>query len=157
MPIFLEDPGIYRPVILYSVPGKIVEHILLKSISKLVKDKEVIRNSQHRFIKGNSCLTNPMAEAFFRKIIGNVDKERAVILMSIDFNEVFDTVSHSIFTCKLRRCEQGKWAARNLSGLAAMASSHQLLNAWLADGDKQSILVVGPSTLGLTLFIVLRN
>lgn len=98
-----EDPGIYRPVILYSIPGKTVKCILLKSISKLVKDEKVIRNSQHRFIKGDSCLTNPMA--FFRKIIGNVDKERAVILMNIDFSEAFVTVSHSIFTCKLRRCE----------------------------------------------------
>lgn len=108
----MEDPGIYRLVIHHSVPGKIVAHTLLKSISKLVRDKKVIRNSQHRFIKVNSCLTNPMTVAFFRKIIGNVEKERAVILMSIDFTEVSDTVSHSILTCKLRRCEQGKWAAR---------------------------------------------
>lgn len=90
----MEDPRISRPVILHAVLGKIVEHILLKSISKLVKDKKVIRNSQHRFIKGNSCLTNLMAMAFFRKIIGNVDKERGLILMSIDFSEAFDTVSH---------------------------------------------------------------
>lgn len=90
----MEDPRISRPVILHAVLGKTVEHILLKSISKLVKDKKVIRNSQHRFIKGNSCLTNLMAMAFFRKIIGNVDKERGLILMSIDFSEAFDTVSH---------------------------------------------------------------
>lgn len=82
-----------------------MEHILLKSISKLVKDKKVIGNRQHRFIKGNSCLTSSMAVASFRRKIGNVAKGRAVILMSIDFSEAFDTVSHIILTCKLRRCE----------------------------------------------------
>lgn len=59
---------------------KIVEHIVLKSISKLVKDKKVIRNSQHRFIKGNFCLTSPVVCC--RKIIGNVDEGE-----SRDFSE----------------------------------------------------------------------
>lgn len=128
---------------------------MLKSISKLVKDKKVIRNSQHRFIKGNFCLTSPVVCC--RKIIGNGDKERAVILVSIDFSKAFDTVSHSILTCKLRRCEQDQWAARNLSELAGTEGSHQWLNVWLADGDEQRSLIVCSSTLGFTLFIVLRS
>lgn len=95
----MEDPGYYMPVSFASVSGKIMKHMLLKSISKHMKDKKGIRNSQYRFPKGKCCLTNLMACC--RKIIGDVD--RVVILTNIGFNEAFDIVSHSVLICKLRR------------------------------------------------------
>jgi len=56
-----EDPGNYRPVSLISIPGKMMEELVLEVIIKQVEEKKVIRSSQHVFTKRKSCLTNLIA------------------------------------------------------------------------------------------------
>jgi len=56
-----EDPGNYRSVSLTSIPGKVMEQLILEVINKQVEEKKVIRSSQHAFTKGKSCLTNLIA------------------------------------------------------------------------------------------------
>lgn len=44
-PIFKKDSEDYRPISLFSVPRKMMEQILLQTISKHMKDKNVIGSS----------------------------------------------------------------------------------------------------------------
>jgi len=53
-----EDPGNYSPVSLTSVPGKIMENIVLGTIERHLHKNAIIRHSQHGFKKGKSSLTN---------------------------------------------------------------------------------------------------
>lgn len=62
-PIYMKgqraDPGNYRPVSLTSVPGKLIEQIILSFITRHLQGNQVIRPSQHGFMKGMVLLDEP--------------------------------------------------------------------------------------------------
>lgn len=96
-----ENPGNYHLLSLTSIPAMIMKKVILEVVTKDIKEKMVIRNSQCRFIKGKSSFTN--LTAFWDDMAGWIDKERAVDLSTLASQE-FCTVSHDILAGELRKC-----------------------------------------------------
>ncbi|KAK4821662.1 LOW QUALITY PROTEIN: hypothetical protein QYF61_027130 [Mycteria americana] len=122
-----EDPGNYRPVSLTLLPGRVMEQIILSAIMQHVQDNQVIRPSQHGFMKGRSCLTNLISS--YDKATRLVDEGKAVDVGYLDFNKAFDTVSHSILLEKL--------AVLDLDGCTL-----RWVKNWL-DGQAQRVVMNG--------------
>ncbi|GAB0189850.1 hypothetical protein GRJ2_001450300 [Grus japonensis] len=104
-----------------------MEQITLSTTTWHIQDNQVIRPSQHGFMKGRSCLTNLIS--FHDKMTCLVDEGKAVDAVYLDISKAFDTISHSILL--------EKWVAHGLE-------RHTLcwVKNWL-DGRAQRVVVNG--------------
>jgi len=108
---YKDEVKLYHTLVtLTSIPGKVMEQLIQDVIIKQVEEKQVIRSSQHEFIKEKSCLTNLIA--FYDGVTGWVDEGRAVDVVYFDFSKASDTVSHNILLGKLRKFGLHEWTVR---------------------------------------------
>lgn len=98
----------YRPVSLTSIISKLLESIVKDSLVKHLDKYSLIRDSQHGFTSGKSCLSNLLD--FFEEVTKMLDKGESVDLIYLDFAKAFDKVPH----CRLLKKLEAHGVAGNV-------------------------------------------
>ena len=115
----------YRPISLTSIPCKIMESLIKDEVMDHLLMNQLIKNSQHGFMRKKSCLTNLLE--FFETVSLNLDNANSIDVIYLDFSKAFDKVP--------RRELIQKMEAHGISNNVLL-----WINNWLCDRRQRVIL-----------------
>jgi len=95
----------YWPVSLTSQLCKLLESIICTAVVAHLEKHNLIKDSQHGFRRGRSCLTNLLE--FLDKVTCSADAGHNIDIIYLDFAKAFDKVPHHRLIAKLEAHRNG--------------------------------------------------
>ena len=83
-------PGNYRPVSLTCILCKVMESVIRDTMVEHLTKKCLLRQSQHRFMKGKSTVTNLLE--YMEELTKAVDRGDDMDVLYLNFSKAFDKV-----------------------------------------------------------------
>ena len=105
---------------------KVLESIVIDSIIDHVRIHKLIKESQHGFLKGRSCLTNLLE--FLEFVSSYVDQRHPVDVIYLDFQKAFDKVPHRRLMLKI-------------NSLGIVGDVYNWIENWLKDREQRVVLL----------------
>ena len=95
------DPSNYRPVSLTSQVCKVLESLVRDHIIDHLSKNDILRDEQHGFREGRSCLTNLLETV--EQWTEIIDEGDCIDIAYLDFRKAFDLVSHKHLLFKMSK------------------------------------------------------
>jgi hypothetical protein len=118
------------PVSLTSHICKVLESIIKDSLVDYLHKNNLIRDTQHGFVKKRSCLTNLLE--FLEFVSSYIDRGFPVDVIYLDFQKAFDKVPHRRLMLKI-------------NSLGISGSIFKWIENWLQDRE-QKVVMLGSSS-----------